>query len=351
MGVSKSTPTVARSVATALQNFYDIEELLDAFSAEVAEKFRVEAATLTHCTAASISLAVAGVMCRRDASLVKKLPETAIPPVILIQRPHVIDYGHSIAQSVRLPGARLRIVGDETGCGEEQLAAACDAEHVQGLVLVESRLVQANAVDQARAVQIARRRGIPTILDAAAQDLRIAEILRYGADLNLFSIQKYLAGPTAGLVMGPRDLLSSVRAQFKGIGRGMKPSKEAILGSLSAIRERKDWSVASWTQRIMEKNRMLISMLKEATGIVPTIVEDRTGAPVSRVHLDFGPTGDASIAGEIVRALKDGSPSIHVFEDRIADNEIAVELVMLGDREISIIASRIVEETARALSQ
>ena len=81
-----------------------------------------------------------------------------------------------------------------------------------------------------KAVKLAKNLGVPTIIDGAAQDFRIEELLETGADVVLVSGQKYLASPTAGLVFGKREYVDAVRAQDKGIGRGMKATKEAIIG-------------------------------------------------------------------------------------------------------------------------
>lgn len=85
------------------------------------------------------------------------------------------------------------------------------------------------------AVAAAHAQGLPAIIDAAAQDMRIDDLLKTGADLVLVSAHKYLASPTAGLVIGKKHMVDAVRAQGKGIGRAMKASKEAICDVLATI--------------------------------------------------------------------------------------------------------------------
>ncbi|MEV7192750.1 aminotransferase class V-fold PLP-dependent enzyme [Streptomyces sp. NPDC093510] len=63
------------------------------------------------------------------------------------------------------------------------------------LLLVSSRLVRGADVPLAEAVAAAHRRGVPAVVDGAAQDLRIGELPATGADLVLVSGQKYLGPP------------------------------------------------------------------------------------------------------------------------------------------------------------
>ena len=134
LGVSRSSPEVAASASEALQHFYDIDQLLENFSTEVGGSLGVEAATLTHCTAASITLSVAAVMCLDNPELVPVLPNTGEPKAALIQGPHVINYGHSILQAIELSGAEARVVGSSKGCTANDLEAACSAGNAECLV-------------------------------------------------------------------------------------------------------------------------------------------------------------------------------------------------------------------------
>ena len=71
--------------------------------------------------------------------------------------------------------------------------------------------------------------------------------LATGADLVVLSAHKYLAAPTAGLIVGRAGLVQSCRAQERGIGRAMKPTKEAILGVLAALDERRRLDLGAWS--------------------------------------------------------------------------------------------------------
>ena len=97
-------------------------------------------------------------------------------------------------------------------------------------------------------IKLAGRYRVPVILDAAAQDLRLPELIASGADLILISAQKYLHAPTAGIVLGSRPLVEALAAQHGGIGRGMKPTKEGILGVLAAVELRQKNGITAWVE-------------------------------------------------------------------------------------------------------
>ena len=87
---------------------------------------------------------------------------------------------------------------------------------------------------------IARKAHVPILVDAAADYLIVPNpYLALGADLVAYSGGKIIRGPqTAGLLVGRRDLVRAAwanSAPHHGFGRGMKVSKEEIVGMVKAI--------------------------------------------------------------------------------------------------------------------
>src|SRR5215471_9076180 len=87
---------------------------------------------------------------------------------------------------------------------------------------------------------IARKAGVPILVDAAADYLIVPNpYLSLGADLVAYSGGKILRGPqTAGLLVGRRDLVRAAwanSAPHHAFGRGMKVTKEEIVGMLRAV--------------------------------------------------------------------------------------------------------------------
>ena len=238
LGVSRSSATVGQAVAQALGEYFVLDELQDAFSRAVSRLTGAEAGAVSHCVAAGVTVSIAAAMTGMSPALVAALPDTAgMANRVVLPAPHDINYGHPITQAIRLAGAVPVLAGAGEACSMDDLDTALGHPQTCCLLLVSSRLVHGEPADLASAVARAHSRGIPVIIDAAGQDLRIEELLATGADLVLVSAQKYMASPTAGLVVGRSDLVNAVRAQDKGIGRGMKATKEAIVGVLAAIEE------------------------------------------------------------------------------------------------------------------
>ena len=87
---------------------------------------------------------------------------------------------------------------------------------------------------------IANPKGIPILIDAAAEDLTIPNIhLKQGAAIVVYSGGKALCGPQcAGLLLGRKDLLMSAwqaSSPHHGPGRDNKVGKEEMMGMLAAV--------------------------------------------------------------------------------------------------------------------
>jgi seryl-tRNA(Sec) selenium transferase len=215
------------------------------------------------------------------------------------------------------------------------------AERTACLLLVSSRLTRGAPVDFAAAVDAAHRRGVPAIIDGAAQDLRVVELLATGADLVLLSGQKYLASPTAGLVVGRAESVAAVRAQHKGIGRAMKASKEAIFGVLAALEERQRLDVGAWRRAQADKIARFVDEANRLPGLTAASVPDPVGMPFPRARLAVDPTGTGIDAAALERALRTGAPSIWTMTHELACGHLILELVPLADAEVATILDRL----------
>jgi len=334
LGVSRSSPGVAAAVAEALPEFFVMEELGDRASEAIAHATGAQAGAVVHCTAAAITIAVAAAMAGTNPDRIAKLPDaTDMHNRVVLPAGHAINYGQSNLQAVRLAGARVALAGDENRCSIDDLDEELDGPDVTCLLLVSSRLTTGEPLDLTAAVRAAHRRGVPAIIDGAAQFPRTADLLATGADLVLISGQKYLASPTAGLVAGTRQL---VQAQEKGIGRGMKPTKEAVVGVLAALEEWQAMDRAKWEADQAAKVTSFVRAADELPGIAAEVLPDPTGLPLSRALLKVD--GDAA---KVATELEAGDPPIYVMTDRLADNELVLELVPLDAVELEIILLRL----------
>lgn len=270
------------------------------------------------------------------------LPDAAgMSDCVILPAVHHVNYGHPITQAVRLAGAQPVLAGTETGCSIKELEQQIAEHNTCCVLLVSSKLVKNDALDIREAVSIAHRHGVPTIIDGAAQDFRIHDLLATGADLVLVSAQKYLASPTAGLVIGKRSLVDAVRAQERGIGRGMKASKEAILGVVAAIEERSDLDVSEWSRLQNNKVASFATRVAEIQGLAAHCEPDPTGLPFSRALLSVDPKRAGLDAAALINGLKTGRPSIWVIDERAGQSQVGMELVQATEAEIETILARL----------
>ncbi len=342
LGVSRSSPTVRAAVADALSRFAVIDELQNRASRKLAEWAGAEAATVTHCAAASVTLTVAAAIAGSVPERIGALPDaTGLRGEVVIPAGHCVNYGAPIEQAIRLSGAKPVRAGSLESCSLADIESQIDRDRTCCLMLVSSKLVKSEPIDLAATVAIARSVDVPTIIDGAAQDFRIEALLETGADAVIVSAQKYLAGPTAGLVIGRADLIDAVRAQDKGIGRGMKASKEAIAGVLAAIEERQGLDLAVWKRAQAAKLTIFVSRVGALAGLDVVLEPDPTGLPFSRAYVRV----DAATAGKdaptLMAALKAGDPSVWTLDDKASEGRIGFELVQCTDAEIDAICARL----------
>src|SRR5258705_13527442 len=87
---------------------------------------------------------------------------------------------------------------------------------------------------------IARQKGVPVMVDAAAEILTIPNVhLQKGATMVGYSGGKCLRGPQcAGVILGRKDLVQAAwmhSAPHHGYGRAKKVGKEGVLGMVMGV--------------------------------------------------------------------------------------------------------------------
>ncbi len=157
------------------------------------------------------------------------------------------------------------------------------------------------------------------------------------------SAQKYLASPTAGLIIGRAAFVSACRAQETGIGRAMKATKEALVGVLAALEERRALDLEGWIADQHSKVRSFVDEAKAISGISAHADPDPAGMPFSRVRLRIDPQRGRWTAPALALALQRGSPSIRVMEHAATEGDLVLELVPLATGELREIIDRLRE--------
>ena len=327
-GVSRSDAVVARAAAHMLQRHVVMAELQAEAGRRLAAWSGAEAGCVTHCTASAITLSVAACMTGSDASRIARLPDTqGLPGRVPMLSAHQVSYGHAITQAVRLAGARPEV--HET---VSSLASALAQGGVACVLAVESHLAAGSgpAVTGELAV-LARGANVPLVLDAAGQHWRARKLAASGAALVLLSGQKYLRSPTAGLVLGRADLVAAVDAQHGGIGRAMKPTKEALAGVIAALGSHAGVSPAGWRAAQARKVDRVAQAAAGWTGVTVQREADPQGNGFDRLWLS-APGADAAA---VVRRLREGDPVVAVAPHRVARGQIGLELTGVDEDELA----------------
>lgn len=309
---------VVDAMVAASQSCVSIEELQAGASRRLAELTRNEDAYVTSGCAAAIVLSVLACITKGSAALIARLPyDESLARNVVIHRAHRIPYD----RAVELGGGHLVEIGNVIQTFPWELDAALDDQTVAVLWVAGSHL-PSTTLSLEETVEIAHARGVPVIVDAAAQLPPLENLWRFstecGADLVLFSGGKALQGPQAsGLVVGSTSLLDAVRANaspLQRLARAMKVGKEEICGLVAAVERyvALDHAVvaASW-EATVEKWR---ASLNSVPGVeARRLALNEAGQPIVRLELTIDPKVVGVSASVLVDRLWSGNPRIAVL--------------------------------------
>ena len=350
LGGSLMPDAVVRTMEAASHWFVDMNELNQKAGDVIAEFTRAEAGLVTAGSAAGMLLQAAACMTGTDPAKVHRLPDTSgMKNEIIIHRAHRVNYDHNF----RAAGAKLVEIGDSRVTNKWELEDAINENTAAVAFIFGQR--QGSALPLPTVVEIAHKRGVPVIVDAAAMLPPPENLTRYvemGADMVSFSGGKGVMGPqSAGILCARKDLIEAAYVNSApnsaGIGRAAKVCKEEIAGLITALELFVDTDHQAVTANWRAKCERVVSTLEGIPGLkvemaegTPELDEASNLHPRARVLFDTswkGPRED-----EVMRQLAEGDPSIRV---RPADYSrgIAVDPVNLRDGEEEIVASRLKE--------
>ena len=347
LGGSLMEPEVLQAMVQAAAASVDIAELQTGASGVIARVTGAQAGIVTSGAAAGLTLAVAACLARWDVARMAALPDTrGMPNRVLMARTHRNSYDHAI----RLAGARIIDIGHNdrgTGAGIRGLEPweidAAITDQTAAMVFVAT----AQTADELPAVlEVVHARGLPVIVDAAAQLPPRSNLQRFisaGADLVVFSGGKALGGPqSSGILAGRRDLIGSALVQMMdmdvspqtwspsslidrqalkgiphhGIGRGFKVGKEEIAGLVCALERFMARDEDAHAAALGARLQAITAALAGVPGLSVRMIEATQRAPIPTLELEVGPRALA-----MVGRLQTGNPPVHVGE-RLVDTGI-----------------------------
>lgn len=251
---------------------------------------------------------------------------------------HNVQYGAPVETMVFLGGGRTVEVGYANEGRKEHIEEAISDATAAILYVKSHHCVQKNMITVEEAWEIAQRRGVPLIVDAAAEE----DIRKYVkvSDLAIYSGSKAIEGPTSGIVGGKRKYVEWLKVQLHGIGRSMKVGKETTFGLLQALDE-----YMGKRDKSEEEKAALAALepLNELPGVRLSVVQDEAGRAIfrGRVHIDEQAAG---ISAKMVNdRLREGEIAIYTRDYGVRQGYFDIDpRPLLGD-DIEVIAARIRE--------
>ena len=340
LGASIMVPQAVAAMAAIAGEFVEMEHLHQAASAVVAQATGAEAGFVTACCASAITLSVAGAMTGERLLAIERLPDTTgLRNEVLVQLGHMVGYGASLEQTICMTGARIVPVGTVSKAQPYQLDEAITDQTACAVYVVSHMTVQHAMLALEEVCRICHARGVPVIVDAASEyDLK--GFLARGADLVCYSGQKFLGGPTSGIVAGKAALVHAASLQNRGIGRTMKVGKESIAGLMAAlqawqtrdhaaVRAREDAALDLWRR-----------CLQTLAQLECTTVPDPTGNPLCRLRVR-PLAGSGWSARSLADALAAGDPPVMVRDYQTDLGHFDLDPCNLHPGEAQIVAQQL----------
>jgi Selenocysteine synthase [seryl-tRNASer selenium transferase] len=345
IGGSTMAPEVVAAMCEAARNYVDIAAFHTAAGARIAKLLGAEACCVTSGAAAGIAVSAAACMARTDVAKRLQLPDTrGMPNEAIILKCHRTLYD----QAISLSGAKVVEVGTASFACPEQVEAALSERTAFFFYAAESETMR-GSIDLATLTPMMKERGIPTVVDAAAEIPPKENVLKYlkkGADLVIFSGGKELRGPqSSGLILGCKDLIAACDANCcpnHSIGRPMKVDKESIAGIVKAVELFAAKDYAAQTLAWEDMVHRIVAALRDCPG-----VEAREGKPTEpgvqpadllRAFVRPKRMG----AADLQRRLIDGEPSVY---SGLSGEEVVINPQCLEPNEVPAVIRAIAEAT------
>jgi uncharacterized pyridoxal phosphate-dependent enzyme len=324
LGGSIMPAEVVLAMNEAAKSYVDVPLLLERAGSYLAERIGVPGAFISSGAAGGIAVATAAVLSGGERERAWDLPKTSGRPneIVVLKTGHP-NYMHQAAEIV---GGRLVEVGEPGAVTLDDFAAAIGPQTAAILYVypyVEATLANAGAraATLSALADVAHARGIPVIVDAAAElppREKLRRFHREGGDLVVFSGGKGICGPqSTGLVVGRADLVAACLLNSNpnsSVGRGMKVGKEEVAGLVRAVEiflERDETAVlAEWRRRA----QLVAKRLAGIGGIEVQVLEnDGRSRPPEGAACFVTITDPRHGTGtDIAAKLAQGTPSVRV---------------------------------------
>jgi len=343
MTASLMPEEVIEAINSSAKKFAMLNDVQDKAGAKIAEMCHAEAAMVSAGCWSAMVLGMAGVLTGTDPKKIAQLPflqNTAMKSEVILQKSHMNGYEHA------LTNAGVTLIPVETNQEAENAINEKTA-----MMWFLNREAPAGKIQYEEWLSIAKKHGLPTMIDLAADVPPVENLWKYndmGFDLVCISGGKAICGPqSAGILMGKKDLIAAARLNGPpnggNIGRGMKVNKEEIIGMYVALDiyvkkdHNKEWKM--WEDQIA----VISNAVKNISGVTTEIIIPPIANHSPSLEISWDNSKVKIARDAFADKLRQGSPSIEVVSWE-KENSIRLTVFMLKPREEKIVASRIKEE-------
>ena len=307
---SQTLPEVKRAMDLASRSFVDMDELMEGVGKRLAELSGAEWGIITAGCCAAVTHTTCSAIAGGNPERMQRLPNVAGLKNEVI----VPAYSHNVYDhAARMVGVKLVVVKDKS-----ELESAFNER--TAIVYILAGPGDDGPLGTKVICEVARRKNVPVIVDAAAEILTLKPNvhLARGANAVAYSGGKCIRGPqAAGLLLGDKSLLQAAwvnSAPHHAFGRSLKVGKEEIMGMLAAVEmwvkrdhkaEWKEWEdrldrIATSVKRVDGVTTKMNQPSADLSNRTPELLIQWDGAKI-------GITGQ-----EMAKTLRDTEPRIIV---------------------------------------
>lgn len=344
LGGSRMSDKTLDDMRSAAHDFIPIRELQKTIHAALAKLTRNPGAYVPNGAATGLYLAVAAAVQMRLGKRFYYLSREEIQTTNIVmfkahRNPYDLVIGHLGANYREL--SFPNIIFPPT---PEDLENAIDA-HTAAIYFAASGWVAPGFLPLEDVVAIAAKRGVPVIVDAAAQLPPVENLWKYtemGVSTTLFSGGKDLRGPQAsGLMVGAaefHEIVASIGFPNYGIGRMMKVGREEMVGLYSAVKQYVEMDHEARYQWCEQQIRAIQEGLSGHGGLrVVRTFPNEAGQPIARAFVEL--TDPDRNPLDLQRHLLDNATPIYAYTEDL--HGVFINPMSLREGEAGIIIERL----------
>ena len=303
-------PSVQAAVAVAAKHPVRLADLQKKAGEYIAQRLQCEAALVSDGAASALTLGTAACITGTNPDAILRIPNdmTGLNDEVIIQKAHRYGFDHAL-RNCAIKFVEVVTLAEYEKAFTPKTALAHFFNAAEG-----------GEISREDWVRVAHQHKVPCFNDAAADLPPISNLWKYskmGFDLVTFSGGKGLQGPqNSGLLLGRKDLIEAAAANNNPnedtIGRGMKVSREQIVGMVAAL----DWYLTQTDEGIQQECQRRVDLIARELKSIPTLTCKTFLTPVAN-HLPhllirYDQARVKISAREVAEKLREGSPSIEL---------------------------------------